>query len=179
MREEQESHNILHNDELIRSRIPKLREEGAFRVWLKKDTRLRGRVFNPQWSTEVHKLASVRGAYATDDKGDEYPTKEILAVPRESTQLVAPAARLNAKARQMLQRYADRGRAFLLGQPERKANATRFYNALAAIGDVKEALRLAGVATDAVVKSIVGVFPDTFRLETSKKGGAAHVSLAP
>jgi hypothetical protein len=46
----------------------------------------------------------------------------------------------------MLQRYADRGRAFLLGQPERRANATRFYNALAAEGNVKEALRLAGVS---------------------------------
>ena len=99
-------------------------------------------------------------------------------MPLDSTQLAAPGARLNAKARQMLQRYADRGRAFLLGQPERKANATRFYNALAAVGDVKEALRLAGVATDAVVKSIITVFPDTFRLETSKKGGAAFVALA-
>ena len=179
LREEREAENIQHNDRLIHARIPRLQREGAFRVWLKKDTRLRGRIFNPQWSTEIHRLASERGAYATDDKGDEYPTKEILPVPLESTQLVAPAARLNAKARQMLQRYADRGRAFLMGQPERRANATRFYNALAAIGDVKEALRLAGVASDAVVRSIITVFPDTFRLETSKKGGAAFVTLAP
>jgi hypothetical protein len=177
LREKQEARNLVHNDRLIRSRIPKLREEGAFRVWQKKDTRLRGRIFNPQWSQEVRRVQRVEGAWVTDTQGREYPTKEVLPVPRDSTELSAPAPRLNAKARGMLQRYADRGRAFLMGQPERKASATRFYNALAEIGNLKEALRLAGVRADTAVKSLVGVFSDTFAMETGARGGQAHVLL--
>ena len=44
-------------------------------------------------------------------------------------------------------------------------------------GNLKQALALAGVATDAVVRSFVGLCPDTFAMETGRKGGAAHVTL--
>jgi hypothetical protein len=135
------------------------------------------RIGDPVWSLRLHSVKEVHGATVEDERGERFLTKEVLPIHKESTELAAPAPKLNARARGMLQRYADRGKAFLLGQPERRANATRFYNALAAEGNVKEALRLAGVATDAVVRSVVRLFPDTFRLETGKGGGAAHVSL--
>jgi hypothetical protein len=77
----------------------------------------------------------------------------------------------------MLERYAERGRAFLLGQPERRATATRFYNAVAAEGNLKEALALAGVRADAAVKSLVQVFSDRFTMETGAQGGHAFMAL--
>jgi len=119
------------------------------------------RIGDPVWSLRLHSVKEVHGATVEDERGERFLTKEVLPIHKESTELAAPAPKLNARARGMLQRYADRGKAFLLGQPERRANATRFYNALAAEGNVKEALRLAGVATD----------------ETGKGGGAAHVAL--
>jgi transposase InsO family protein len=135
------------------------------------------RIGDPVWNLSLHSVKEVSGATVEDERGERFLTKEVLPIHKESTELTTPAPKLNAKARGMLQRYADRGKAFLLGQPEHRANATRFYNALASEGNVKEALRLAGVATDAVVRSVARLFPDTFRLETGKGGGAAHVAL--
>ena len=104
-------------------------------------------------------------------------TKEVLPVKADSTELTAPAPKLNARATGMLERYEARGRAFLLAQPEHRASAAKFANALAAEGNVKEALRQAGVSADAVVRGIVGVFSDSFVMETGAKGGQAHVAL--
>ena len=112
-----------------------------------------------------------------DERGDRYLTKELQAIPKDSTELTAPAPKLNARARGQLARYRDRARAFLLGQPERRATATRLYNALAQEGDIRRALALAGVSTKAVVRSFVEVFSDSFRMQTSSKGGGAHVEL--
>jgi hypothetical protein len=64
-----------------------------------------------------------------------------------------------------------------LAQPEHKASATKFANALAAEGNVKEALRQAGVAADAVVRGIASAFSDTVVMETGAKGRQAHVAL--
>ena len=112
-----------------------------------------------------------------DERGDRYLTKEVQAIPRHSTELTTPAPKLNARARGQLERYRDRARAFLLGQPERRATATRLYTALTQEGDIRRALALAGVSTKAVVRSFVEVFQDSFRMETGKKGGEAHVEL--
>jgi hypothetical protein len=135
------------------------------------------RVGDPVWSLAVQRVKEVRGATVEDERGQRFLTKEVLPVKADSTELTAPAPKLNAMARGMLDRYEARGRAFLLGQPEHRASATRFANALAAEGNVKEALRQAGVAADAVVRSIVNVFSDTFVMETGAKGGQAHVAL--
>ena len=98
-------------------------------------------------------------------------------MPRASTELTAPAPKLNARARVALQRFADRGRAFLQGQPNRQASATRFANALRREGNLKEALRMAGVAADAVVRSLATTFPDVFKMHTPNLGGAANIEL--
>ena len=129
------------------------------------------------WSLQKHSVRKVSGATVEDERGERFLTKEVLPVNAESTELATPAPKLNAKARGMLQRYADRGRAFLLGQPERTATATKFQAVLAQEGNLKEALKLAGVASHAVVRGLVQAFPDTFRMETAKAGGAARVTL--
>ena len=171
-----EGKGMQANAAAIERRAQHVRDAGAFRS-LAPFPGPKRRVGDPVWNIRPHAVKSVDGPFVEDERGERFLTKEVLPIHRESTELAAPAPKLNAKARGMLQRYADRGKAFLLGQPERRANATRFYNALAAEGNVKEALRLAGVATDAVVKSVVRLFPETFRMETGKGGGAAHVAL--
>jgi hypothetical protein len=171
-----ESVAMRANAAAIHSRAKNLEDTGAFRS-LAPFPGPKRRIGDPVWSLRQHSVARVSGATVEDEHGERFLTKEVLPVHKESTELTTPAPKLNARARGMLQRYAYRGKAFLLGQPERRANATRFYNALAAEGNVKEALRLAGVATDAVVKSVVRLFPETFRMETGKGGGAAHVAL--
>jgi hypothetical protein len=135
------------------------------------------RVGDPVWSLAARRVRAVRGATVEDERGERFLTKEVLPVKSDSTELTAPAPKLNARARGMLERYEARGRAFLLAQPEHRASATKFDNALAAEGNVKEALRQAGVAADAVVRSIVSVFSDTSVMETGAKGGQAHVAL--
>jgi hypothetical protein len=135
------------------------------------------RVGDPVWRLPLHSVRSVSGPYVEDERGERFLTKEVLPVPRDSTELTTPAPKLNARARGMLERYAERGRAFLLGQPERRATATRFYTAVAAEGNLKEALTKAGVRADAAVRSLVQVFSDRFEMETGARGGQAHVVL--
>ena len=175
-REWDESKAMEANAAAIHHRAEHLESVGAFRT-LAPFAGPKRRVGDPVWSLRQHGVGRVSGATVEDERGERFLTKEVLPVHPDSTELTAPAPKLNAKARGMLQRYADRGRAFLLGQPERQATATKFYNALSSEGNVKEALKLAGVASDAVVKSLVQVFQDRFRLETGKGGGAARVVL--
>ena len=175
-REWDESKAMEANAAAIHRRAENLKGTEAFRT-LAPFPGPKRRIGDPVWSLRQHSVREVRGATVEDERGERFLTKEVLPVHKESTELAAPAPKLNARARGMLQRYADRGKAFLLGQPERRANATRFYTALAAEGNVKEALRRAGVATDAVVRSVVRLFPDMFEMETGKGGGAAHVAL--
>jgi hypothetical protein len=169
-----ESGAMRDNAAAIEQRAERL--HGAFRT-LAPFPGPRRRADDPVWSVQPRRVRRVDGAFVEDEQGNRFPTKEVLSVPDESTELRTPAPKLNAKARDVLRRYADRGRAFLLGQEDHRASATKFYYALAAEGNVKEALRLARVATDAVVRSIVTVFPDMFRMESGGRGGSAFVEL--
>jgi hypothetical protein len=175
-REWDESKAMEANAEAIHRREKVVRDAGAFRT-LAPFPGPKRRVGDPVWSLHQHGVAEVSGARVRDERGKEFLTKEVLPVHPESTELTTPAPKLNAKARGVLERYKERGREFLLGQPERRATATKFFNALREVGDLKEALRLVGVRADASVKSLVGVFSDTFAMETGERGGQAHVVL--
>jgi hypothetical protein len=175
-REWDESKGMQANAAAIHRRAENLASEGAFRT-LAPFPGPKRRVGDPVWRRPLHGVAEVRGPVVRDAGGETFLTKEVLPVPRESTELTAPAPKLNARAREALQRFADRGRAFLLGQPDRRASATRFPNALRQEGNLQEALRMAGVATDAVVRSLAATYPGVFRLDTPKLGGTASIEL--
>ena len=164
-REWDESKGMQANAAAIHRRAETLASEGAFRT-LAPFPGPKRRVGDPVWRPALHGVAEVRGPVVRDAAGESYLTKEVLPVPRDSTELTAPAPKLNARAREALQRFADRGRAFLQGQPDRRASATRFANALQQVGNLKEALRMAGVAGDAVVRSLAATFPDVFWRDT-------------
>ena len=84
---------------------------------------------------------------------------------------------MNPKTRGMLQRYADRLEAFLTAIEDHRTATSKAHAVLSEEGDIRQAVQLAGLTTQKVVASFVGAFPDLFTLETSKKGGAAYVSL--
>ena len=175
-REEEEAHNIQTNSKQIAERAERVQRDGAFRVYRHKE-RLGRRVFEPSWGRDVHQVSAVDGAFVTDEHGQRHPTKEVLSIPQDSTLLAEAPLKLNPKTRGLLQRYADRLREFLVGQPDNRTTATKAHQVLSQVGDIKEAVRLAGLSQRAVIASFVGAFPDLFKLETPPSGGASHVSL--
>ena len=175
-REYDESKAMEDNATQIHARAAKVESEGAFRVYKHKE-RLGRRIFDPHWSRETHSAEEVSGAFAKDEHGDWHPTKEVLPVPKDTTVLPQPPSNLNAKARGMLQRYADRGVAYLTAKEDHRDLSSKFFHVLGAEGDLKKALQLAGLSTATTVKTFVQAFPDIFRMVTSKKGGSSFVEL--
>ena len=157
-REQQEAANMETNSQQIQERAERLEKHGAFRVWKHKE-KLGRRVFEPGWSRDTHEARQVDGAFVKDEHGHFYPTKESMAVPKESTQLPEAHVILNTRAREKLQRYADRLHAFLTAKPDHRVAASKAHSVLSEIGDIKQAVQLAGLATDKVIASFVKVFP--------------------
>jgi hypothetical protein len=154
----------------------RLTQAGAFRVFQPPKGPKR-RHNEPVWSRDMHRVERIEGPYVLDDAGERHLTKEVLPVHHESWTVEAPRLKLNDRARALLQRYADRGRAYLLSRPERKASSSAFQAALSEVGNLKEALRLAGIASDAALRGLARVFPDVFELQTPARGGAAFMVL--
>ena len=175
-REWEESNAMVDNATQIHDRASKVEKEGGFRVY-KQKTRLGRRVFDPHWSREVHTAEDVQGAFAKDQHGVWHPTKEVLPVPTDSTTLPEPPSNLNAKTRGMLQRYADRLHAHLTAQPDHRVAASKAHAVLSEVGNIKQAIQLAGLRTDKVIATFVQQFPE-FKMVTTKKGGATYVELA-
>ena len=55
--------------------------------------------------------------------------------------------RLNPKSRGMLQRYADRLKAFLMAKEDHRTAASKAHAVLSEEGDIKQAVQLAGLST--------------------------------
>ena len=173
-RELEEAKNIEQNTKEIQGRADKLEGEG-FRVYKHKES-LGRRVGDPRWGREIH-TGAVDGAYVKDESGEYHPTKEVLPVPTDSTMLAEPASRLNPKVRGLLDRYKERGVAYLTGKEDKRDYASKFYNALTQVGNVKEAMKLANLGTKYPVATFVQAFPDVFKLVSPKTGGSAFVEL--
>jgi len=157
-REQQEARNMQTNSDQILERAERLQKEGSYRVYKHKE-KLGRRVFEPSWSREQHEAKTIEGAYVFDEHGNRHPIKETLAVPKESTHLPEAHVILNTRAREKLQRYADRLHAFLTAKPDHRVAASKAHSVLSEIGDIKQAVQLAGLATDKVIASFVKVFP--------------------
>ena len=171
-REEEEAKNIQQNTEEIKKRAAKL--DGGFRVYHHKES-LGRRVMEPRWGREIH-TGVVDGAFIKDATG-EYPTKEVLPVPKDSTELAEPVAKINAKAQGLLQRYADRAEAYLRAK-RGWDYASNLHKALSTDGyNISAAVQLASLSTKSVIASFVKAFPGKFRLVTPPKGGSSFVEL--
>ena len=113
-----------------------------------------------------------------DETGEYHPTKEVLPVPVDSTELAQPAVRINAKAQGLLKRYADRAEAYLTTKENKRDYASNLHRVLSKNGyNIRNAVRLAGLSTKTVIASFVKAFPTKFKIVTPKKGGASFVQL--
>ena len=173
-REVEEAKNIEQNAKEIQSRAGKL-EGNGFRVFRHKEY-LGRRVGDPRWGREIH-TGVVDGAYVKDESGEYHPTKEVLPVPKDSNELAEPALKLDPMARGILDRFRERGVAYLTAREDRRDYSSKFVHVLSAVGDLKEALRSAHLGTKTTVATFVHVFPDVFRLVVPKKGGSSFVEL--
>ena len=174
-REEEEARNIEQNTDEIKKQAGKLEGQG-FRVFKHKES-LGRRIGEARWDREVH-TGVVDGAYVRDETGEYHPTKEVLPVPKESTELAEPVARINPKAQGLLRRYADRAEAYLTAKEDRRDYASNLHKALSRDGyNIREAVQLAGLSTKSVIASFVRAFPNKFKLVTAKKGGTSFVEL--
>ena len=176
-RQYDESKAMEDNTAQIQKRAERVEKEGAFRVYIHKE-RLGRRVFDPHWSRETYDAQEVKGAFARDQHGDWHPTKELLPIPKESTELPPPPTKLNAKAQGLLRRYADRAEAYLAAKEDRRDYASALHRVLSTDGyNIREAVQLAGLSTKSVIASFVNAFPEKFKLITAKGGGASYVQL--
>jgi hypothetical protein len=170
-----EAERMEENSNLSEKRAKRLEAAGAFRVY-QPPKGPRRRIDEPVWSSEIHRVKSVDGAWVSDGE-KYYLTKEVLPVSSETRVVQKPPARLKANARALLQRFADLGRRFLMSTPERRSTAAAFGKMLLEAGNLREALRLAGIAGGSPVRAIATVFPDLFALKTSAIGGASFIEL--
>ena len=133
------------------------------------------------WSVEMRKAHNIDGAFVVDEKGNRYPTKEVLPVHQESTELTKPAAKLRARPRELLQDYADRLEAKLRLSPDREITAQAEQTALTGgnVHNLKQAMQIAGVSIDGVITNFVKVFPDRFEMQQGAKKGVYVVRLVP
>ena len=176
-RQYEESQDMEDNAQQIHQRADRLQGEGSFRVYKHKE-RLGRRVFDPHWSRETYSAEEVKGAFAKDEHGDWHPTKEVLPIPKQSTELPEPPPNLNPKAQGLLQRYADRAAEYLTGKEDHRDYASNLHKVLSTPPySIKEAVQLAGLSTKSVIASFVQAFPAQFKLVTSKKGGTSFVEL--
>ena len=67
-REEQEARNMATNSDQIQERAQRLHKDGAFRVWKHRE-RLGRRVFEPNWSKEVHEVKDMDGPLLRTNRG--------------------------------------------------------------------------------------------------------------
>jgi hypothetical protein len=101
--------DIRHNNQKWRTRVGKLRDQGAFRTPLPRDTW--ERVNAPKFSGDVHQVASFKGANVEDEQGRSFPVKTSLPVPADSMNVAidtdtAPGGGKRARQREMLQDFA-------------------------------------------------------------------------
>ena len=110
------------------------------------------------------------------------PQPVAVAAPAKAAAPVAAAAgpqvvsTLSLEARKPLLPFVNRAREYLGALEGRKTTAARLFMELASVGDLKEALRAAGLPTKAPIAAFVKAFP-ALALETGARGGTTTVAL--
>ena len=172
-----ESEGMQRNAKAIQERGEKL-AGAAFRT-LAPFPGPKRRAGDPVWSIEMRRAHGIDGAFVADERGNRYPTKEVLPVPQESTELTRPVAKLKARPRELLKDYADRLEAKLRLSPDREITAQAAQTALTGgnVHNLKQAMQIAGVSVDGVVANFVKVFPDRFEMRQGAKKGVYVVRL--
>jgi hypothetical protein len=88
----------------------------------------------------------------------------------------APKPTISPEQALPLMKFVGVARKFLKGLEGERTTAARFARELASVGDLKEALKEAGLPTKTAVASFVKAFPE-FKMEVPANGGTSYVGL--
>jgi len=177
--EKQNGLDIKHKNEKWRNKVGKLKDAGGFRIPRPKQPW--ERIDNPKFEGQVHEIPvtdAFKGANVEDTKGNTYPVKTSLAVPRGSADVdlgdAGPGQGRRAKQREMLQDFARD--LFFLITPEGLTLA-RVAQLLNSMGGFQDTTDVYGPAKAGRIVNFLKLFPKQFRLEGT--GARIKVFEAP
>jgi hypothetical protein len=112
------------------------------------------------------------------------PPPEPPEPPKEPPKVVAaavspqgaPKPTISPEQAAPLIKFVGAARKYLKSLEAKKTTAARFAQELASVGDLKEALKEAGLPTKTAVASFVKAFPE-FKMDVPASGGTSYVSL--
>ena len=168
-----------HNAERAEKRANKLEENQQFRVMTSAGGRFT-RGFKPSWSSTVHRVASVDGAFVTDEQGREYMTKFTQPVAANSEELPerrmerGGSATAETRKRRVLGALAGQVRAFIGSKRKTLAQVGAFIKPR---GFRQLALE-ARINMRSPVANFLRTFPELFAVQTEGTG-ESYVSRAP
>ena len=126
-------------------------------------------------------MANVNGAYVTDENGKTTLSNFAQAIPEDTTNDAGPigieasgSKQTEFKQRTILQPFHDMALAFLRGKTEATTALLGKYLNAAGFPD---AARKAGINMKSPIATFLRVFPDSFVMSTSSKGGVSTVRL--
>ena len=128
-------------------------------------------------------MANVDGAYVTDETGKTTLSKFAQAIPEDSTNDAGPigieaagSKQTEFKQRSELKHFHDLTVAFLRGKGHEGIYTSILAKYLNAAG-FQDAARKAGINMKSAIASFLRVYPDSFVMSTSDKGGTSTVRL--
>ena len=133
--EKEAGEKVAHNNKMWRRKAGRLRDKGAFRVPLDRNTW--ERIDAPKFGGEVHQVRELKGANVQDEKGDSYPVRQVLPVPGTSADVDIPDELVPGSGRRQeqitnLRPYADALKTEIFNSPNQEmtlARVTRFLQA--------------------------------------------------
>ena len=168
----------LANSRAIQARGDALAQAGAFRTTAA-PARFQ-RSFKPRWGDDVKTVQRVDGALAYDQDGNEYQTKLLKAVPRDSTAVAMPqyatrgSAQTDTRRKEALQRYVARFvQQLRMNGPTQLSTASQRFRA--AVPEFAQALR----NQRANFRQFVQLFPESLKLEQGRVSAVQTAAPAP
>ncbi len=154
-----------HNNQKWRAKAGKLKDQGAFRVPLDRETW--ERIDQPKFAGEVHEMPdrnAFKGSNVEDVDGKSFPVKTILPVPSGSADVdldidSGPGAGKRVKQREMLQDYARNLKDWLPSTGLTLSKVTQLLNGMRGFQDTTDVY---GPAKEGRIVSFLKLYPQYF-----------------
>jgi len=176
--EKQNGNKLKFNNDKWRQKAGKLRDAGAFRVPLPRDTW--ERIDAPKFSGEVHDVVNLKGSHVTDGT-ESYPVKTSLAVPAGSVDIsigieAGPGGGRRARQREMLQDFARNLKGML---PSAGYTLARVAQILRGMRGCQDTADTYGPAKQGRIVSFLKLYPTYFAIQGSGPGIKVLPAAAP
>ena len=171
--ERKHGEDIKHNNVNWKKKVGQLRDRGAFRTPLPRESW--ERVDQPKWGGKVYMTDSFKGANVEDAEGRSFPVKTSLPVPGTSQDVdiqieAGPGGGKRAKQREMLQDYAQNLKDLL---PSTGYTLARVVQIIKGMRGAEDTMDVYGPSRAGRYTSFLKLFPKLF--EISGSGGNIRV----